>query len=168
MKKQRKILILSTIVSFILLIIVWTQEINGHILNIQAYLDLKIFLVLFWLSIGLLFILILISDTGFLKLGALLGLFTSVLVLIISLAINNTQFESMKSDTHKLVLEIIDESTYYELRVYEKENLFFSEIVKSTTVPKYYDFSYEIVGDKFIITKCGTSTCNTEEIELNN
>ncbi|MBN2890918.1 MAG: hypothetical protein JXL97_03550 [Bacteroidales bacterium] len=167
MKKQRKILIISTIISFILLIIVWSQEINGHILNIQAYLDIEIFLVLFWLFFGMIFMLILISDTGFLKLGALLGLFTSILVLIISLAINNTDFEPMKSDNHNLVLEISDQTTYYEIKVYEKDNIFFSKLVKTTSVPTYYEFTYEIVGDKFIITKCGVSTCNTEEINLN-
>lgn len=165
-EKRRKRIIMTILITLVILVGLWILEYNKIVLNVQAYFNLRIGLVLFWIFFGLIFYLILKSDTGFFKIGAFIGIFTAFVVLIINTAINDTDFQSLKSDNQKIVLEITDQPTNYQIQVYDRQNFLFSKYLGEVKVAKYYEFSYYIENDEFVVERCGVSSCSYLTVPL--
>lgn len=162
-KRNISIAIISLLVVFLLL---WIQELNGYILNIQGYFGLRWTLVVFWAFIALVFIRTMISDTGFLKLGSVLGVFTCGLILIVNYSIKDYNYEIVKSEEYHIVIEKVEENSSIVFNVYQRKNFLFSEYIDSINVHDYYEITYEFIDNRFIVTKCGVATCRSEEIIL--
>jgi hypothetical protein len=109
---------------------------------------------------------LLIADTGFIKIGAVLGIIAGSLILIFQMVNNTSDFDKITSDKYELIVEIEDLSDRVRVIVHKKDSIFFSKFVDSVIVRDYYNFSYEIVGDSLIITKCSVDSCLTDEIDL--
>ena len=167
MKKNKKFISYSIIFSLVIFILLWIQELNGYILNIQAYFDLRFTLVIFWVLMAFIFIKIIISDSGFFKLGGFLGLCSCFIVLIINYSIRDYNYEMIKSESYHIVIEEVKVNSTIVFNVYQKRNFLFSEYIDNIKVNNHYDISYELIDNKFIVTKCGIATCRTENIVLN-
>jgi hypothetical protein len=121
---------------------------------------------MFWFFMILASINLLVADTGFLKIGAVLGIVTSVFILGFQMVTNTSSFELVTSDKYELIVETVGSPDPGRVIVYKKDNLFFSNFVGSTRIDHYYDLSYEIVGDSLILTMCTVNSCITDEIDL--
>jgi hypothetical protein len=165
-EKTRKRILLIILIALLVLIGLWILELNGIILNIQAYFNLRISLFVFWVFFAMIFWLILKSDTGFFKIGAMIGIFTAFVVLIINTAINDTDFQPLKSEDQKIVLEITDQPTYYQIKVYDRQNFLLSEYLDEVKVAKYYEYTYYIEDNEFVVERCGVSSCTYLTVPL--
>ncbi|KFZ27272.1 MAG: hypothetical protein KQ78_00483 [Candidatus Izimaplasma bacterium HR2] len=166
MRKIKLGLNITSIILLILIIILLIQFSNGLILNLQVYMFLGVSYTMFWLLVILIGINILISDSGFLKIGAIIIIVTGVFTLVFQ-GINNTStYELLTSDKYILTVETISYTNEEFISVYKKDNIFFSKYVGVIKVSHIYEFSYEIVGDTFIVTKCSGDLCITSELDL--
>lgn len=156
-------LILICIFIYILLTIKFS---NGSIANLQVYSRVHIIPIVFWTFIILLCVVLLISDTGFIKIGAFLTLATSAFALVFQMVNVVSTFETVSSENYDLILETISSTDSDRIKVYKRDNIFFSSFIGSTTLANYYDVSYDIVGDLLIFTKCTENSCLTSEIDL--
>ncbi len=166
MKKNKFILRIITILFFLVYILLTFKFYNGLILNLQGYSMLQFIPIMFWSFIILTCIDLLIADVGFIKIGAILGIVAGSLILIFQMVNNTSDFDKITSDKYELIVEIEDLSDRVRVIVYKKDSIFFSKFVDSVIVRDYYNFSYEIVGDSLIITKCSVNSCITDEIDL--
>lgn len=166
MKKNKLILRIITI-SFLLMYVLLTYKFyNGFIANLQVYSSCQLIPIMFWCFMILVSINLLIADTGFIKIGAIIGVVTGILVLIFIMLNNTSTFDLVTSDKYQLIVETVGSPDTGRVIVYKKDNLFFSKFVGSALVADNYDLSYEIVGDSLILTKCSVNGCITDEIEL--
>lgn len=122
---------------------------------------------MFWSFIILVFVTMLVGDTGFLKLGAVIGVITGVLILVFQMVNNTSTYDLMKSDNYTLIVETDSSPGERSVNVYTKDSLFFSKYVGNVKIQDIYDTSYEMIGDSFIINKCTLNSCVTVEIDLN-
>ena len=166
MKKNKRILRIITILFFIMYALLTLKFSNGLISNLQAYINLQLIPIMFWSFMILVSINLLIADTGFIKIGAIIGVVTGVLVLIFTMLNNTSTFDLVTSDKYQLIVETVGSPDTGRVIVYKKDNLFFSKFVGSALVADNYDLSYEIVGDSLILTKCSVNGCITDEINL--
>lgn len=167
MRKPKKILVLIATFLFFVYLFLLFKLYNGLILNLQVYSSLNLITLIFWSGIILICIHFILADIGFMKIGAILTFFTGLLVVIFQILNNTTSYDIVTSDKYKLIVEIIEEPGTIEFKVYNKENILFSEYVDSITIVDNFIVSYDIVGDEFIVTKCNINVCLTDEMELN-
>ena len=158
-----RILILLFFLIDILLIIKLT---NGYISNLQVYSNIHLVTAMSWLFILLVFLNLLLSDTGFMKIGGVVGIITAAFTLAFQMTNPTSSYESITSDKYVLIIETLGAPDTGKILLYKKENPFFSKYIGSMSVATYYDSSYEIVGDSFIVTKCTVNSCITDEIDL--
>lgn len=166
MKKKLRILEISSAILFVIYIFTTYQYANGSILRIQAYSDLSLIPVFFWGAFLLIGIRIMKGDTGFIRIGIVLGLGLGCFVMIRQIVFNPYEFERIHVDNHDIIVLV---ETYPDDRyvvVYQKQNLLFSTFVGSVQVPLVYELSYELDGDTVIVYKCAEVSCVTNEINL--
>ena len=166
MRKFKFVLRIITILVFLMYVLLTFKFYNGLILNLQGYSRLQFIPIMFWSFMILACINLLIADTGFIKIGAVLGIIAGSLILIFQMVNNTSDFDKITSDKYELIVEIEDLSDRVRVIVHKKDSIFFSKFVDSVIVRDYYNFSYEIVGDSLIITKCSVDSCLTDEIDL--
>lgn len=166
MKMQKKLIGYSIIMFLVIFLVLWIQELNGYILNIQAYFGLRLSLVSFWLLMTLIFVRVILSDSGFFKLGSAIGLLTCAIVLIVNFTIKDYQYEAVKSDQYQVVIEKVEVRSIIEFNIYQRDNFLFSRYVDKINAQTYYDITYELIDDRFVVTKCGVATCRSYEIVL--
>lgn len=157
---------ITILVLFILYVILAIKFYNGYIPNIQAYSNLHFIPIMFWSFIILVCYTFMMADSGFLKIGFLLGIVTGVLMLTFQFVNNTSSFDSLNSDKYQLIIEIKEMPSESILLIYTRDSLFFSEYIDSESVENVFDFTYEIVGDSLVITKCSVNGCVTSNIDL--
>lgn len=166
MNKTKLVLKLMFILFLMMYIILTFKSFNGLIPNLQAYSNLKFIPIMFWLFVILFFINLIIADIGFIKLGAVIGIVTGVFILVFQMVYNTSSFDLITSSKYELIVETIVSPDIGRVKVYKKDSQFFSKFVGSVLVDDDYDYSYEIVGDSFIISMCNLNYCITDEIDL--
>lgn len=165
-KKTRNKLLAIILTTFLILAGLWISAARGSILNIQGYFYMWIPLFVLWVFFAEIFLFVLKSDTGFFKLISMLGIILAIVILIINPVIDDTDFESLKNEDQKIVLEIIDQPSYYQILVYDRQNFLFSEYLDEIKVAKYYEFTYYIEDDEFVVKRCGVSSCTYLTVPL--
>jgi hypothetical protein len=165
-RKTKNRLIAIILTTFLILVILWTSGVKGSILNIQGYFYMWIPLFILWVFFAEIFLFVLKSDTGFFKLISMLGIILAIVILIINPVIDDTDFQSLKNEDQKVVLEIIDQPTYYQIRVYNRQNFLFSKYIDEVKVDKYYEYTYYIEDDEFVVKRCGVSSCTYLTVPL--
>ncbi|MDC0558789.1 hypothetical protein OAO42_00105 [Candidatus Izimaplasma bacterium] len=165
--KKTKLGLAVLIVLFLVLYVLLTCKLsNGFISNVQVYSRIQLIPLTFWIFVILIAVYVLISDSGFFKIGAIIIVATGLFVLTLQMVNSTSSYDTITTDEYDLVVEIVWAPSNETFNVYEKENIFFSKFVGSITVADYYDKSYEVVGDSFIIQKCTEVSCITAEIDL--
>jgi len=162
MKKLNYVIIILFLLFFVLLF----QNINNQILRIQAYFDLSLITAIFWILVLLLSLKILYSDTGFLKIGAVLGIILTGVMFIFLMIIKPNQYDLVNSDNYEVIIEIDQSLDSRVINVYQRNNFFFSKKIHSFQAPDYYDYKYEIIESDLIISRCTEISCINEVISL--
>jgi hypothetical protein len=165
--KKETIFEITGVISIIMILVFLIAKLSyGYMIMLQGYIDISIIRILFWVLLLIIFLIILTKDVGFIKLGAILGVFVCFYSLVSLYILNDTNFEIVSDDKYDLVIEFVDSPELRYIVVYQKQDLLFSKYVEQVTLGKHYDISYEINEDKFVITKCTEISCQTEEIDL--
>ena len=167
MKRKTIIQLAIVALSFALYITLIVKNANGYLIRLQAYIDLPLITGMTWIFMMWLCIVILKGDTGFMKIGAGLGVFGSAFVLLFSIVSNEASYEMVTSSDYELIVEVIDMPLSQRINLYEQNDLFFSKYLDYVIVSTNYVITYEIVDDSFVIYKCLDTVCDTESIELN-
>jgi len=100
------------------------------------------------------------------KIGAIMGIMTGVLVIALQMVNNTSKFDLIESGDYELIVERIGSPDPGKVLVYKRVNPLFSEFVESIQVSDNYDLSFEVVGDTLIINRCTTISCVPIEVEL--
>ena len=166
MKKKILRLSILAVLFFLMFSILSIKFYNGFIPNIQTYSNLQFIPTLFWLFLITIFTIIIAGDNGFMKIGAVFGIATGIIVIIFLIVNNSSSFELITSDKYELIVETENIPGITNINVYEKDGLFFSKFVDNAKIQDIYELSYEIVGDSFVITMCSINSCITLDIDL--
>ncbi len=166
MNKMTIVLRIVTLLFLVLCSLLTYKLSNGLISNLQVYFRIRLIPFTLWMFIILIAINFLVADSGFIKVGAIILIFTGIFTIIHQMVNTTASYDIVTSEKHELLLETLEASSSETYNIYKKENAFYSRYVGSITVANYYDKSYEIVGDTFVVTKCTDISCITAEIDL--
>lgn len=166
MKKSIIVLRAITVLFLVVCIILTYRLSTGLISNLQIYSKIKLIPFSFWLFVILVCVNLLLEDTGFIKIGAIIIIFVGCFTLIYELVNTSTSYDLVTTDEYELLLETVEAQSSETYNVYKKDSIFYSRYVGSITVANYYNKSYEIVDDTFLVTKCTDVSCITAELDL--
>jgi prepilin signal peptidase PulO-like enzyme (type II secretory pathway) len=162
MKKLNFVVIFLLIIFFILTI----QNSFGQILRFQAFIDLSIITLTFWVLILLTAIRMLFADIGFLKLGAGLAVLLAIFMFIFFIIIKPSQYKLVRSENYEIIVEIDNSTENRIMNIYKKKNFLFSEKIFTLNAPENYEYQYEIIGSNLVISRCTETICIEEPIPL--
>lgn len=164
--KTKKVLGLVIILLFLIYVFLTIQFSKGLILNLQLYSNYNLIPFVFWTFTILLSVFLTLTDIGFLKIGAIMGIMAGVLIITLQMVNTTSEFDLIESNDYKLIVERIGSPDPGKITVYKRVNPFFSEYVDSIQVASNYDLTFEIIGDTLIMSRCTTIACVPIEIEL--
>lgn len=165
---MNKKLVLRIVIIFLFLMFVFLiiQFSRGLILNLQVYSNFKLIPLIFWTLIIAISAYLTLADIGFMKIGAILGIITGVLVILLQMVYNTSEFDLIESNDYQLIVETIGSPDPGSINVYKRVSPLFSEYVENIKVADNYDLSFEIVGETLIMNRCTSNACVEIEIEL--
>lgn len=167
MKKTKRRVLIFAFLILLVAIFFTIKDINEYMLRLQAYTAFHLIQTLYWVIILLLFVRVLIGDSGYLKMGAALGILVAIYFIMFRAATNEFEYTVLKSENYEVTLVIGEGISGYDVMVYSKSDILFTKYIDQSKIDYHYDVTYEIVGDNLIIEKCTPNGCQIEEIQLN-
>ncbi len=167
MSKSNKIILGVGFVFLIIYFLLTGKYIDYHILNIQAYVNESFVFICFILFLTSVFAVVLRSDSGFMKIGAVFGIFFTVFTLAFNLANPQYEYETLSSDQYDLIIKTEEIHGSLHISVYQREDVLFSEYVDKIVIDDHYETTLMIEANMFVIIKCTDLACQREELTLN-
>lgn len=165
MKKQQ-VFKLSILIYIIIIALLTIQQSTGRLLRFQSLFDVSIITMMFWILVTSISVWIMVGDNGFLKIGAAFGVLLGIYTFVFYSITSPTDFQSLSSNDHVLLLEYVETSGTRYVNIYEKENLLFSEFVGKINIASHYAIEFEIDGDEFVVHKCTDLACQESRLDL--